>query len=638
MALCKNHDHVYFDKLCRTKKLESVQSLIYATHQSKINAGTKQDIARLLKNAYELFKFDAGTYTGTMNAFSSQYTIGHEMGIWINSELDLSPLAYKVALNDITIKEYFDIVFLNYIQPVDNICYNLLYLICEYLQTNNLIFLTKDNLKEIFSFASKKESNDINGLYNFLICTSYFSVTDSRTLKVENKPSIISSCCNLEYHEKEYQFVEQKLCKNEDFAKYLQKDNRCPELINSLKINLQESYLTELNKEIKNGTELENDYTRKSMITNNQLVGFNKIYYGIPGCGKSYKVTSMLKFKDGFQKEALKNGIDHCIKDANIYRTTFYLDYSNSDFVGQIYPDVKYDEDDKERVIYRSIPGPFTKALVQAYTHPDEMIYLIIEEINRGNSAAIFGDSFQLLDRVKKPENGKVLGESEYPISNEFIEGYLKQVNEGRIEIEGDISLLQRYINHNIVIPNNLTIFATMNTSDQNVFPLDTAFKRRWDLERVNIDWSKKTNSDYTLEILNLCIPFTDMTWGGFINSINEKMLDDELITEDKNIGPFFISEDILVKREERYDLKHADKLIKFMNNVVDYLYNDVTRFDHEILFKKNIKYSELYDYFTNDLIMKQDKRYLDLFGNNITDDIKTDEIDVEENENGDTE
>ena len=69
MALCKNHDHVYFDKLCRTKKLESVQSLITATYQAKLNDGTKQDIARLLKNAYELFKFDSGTYDGGMDAF-----------------------------------------------------------------------------------------------------------------------------------------------------------------------------------------------------------------------------------------------------------------------------------------------------------------------------------------------------------------------------------------------------------------------------------------------------------------------------------------------------------------------------------------------------------------------------------------
>lgn len=359
---------------------------------------------------------------------------------------------------------------------------------------------------------------------------------------------------------------------------------------------------------------------------NNNKVGFNKIFYGIPGCGKSYKVASMLDYKDGFREEAIKNGINSKVDRENIIRTTFYLDYSNSDFVGQIYPVV----DDEGNVAYESIPGPFTKALVRAYTHPDEMIYLVIEEINRGNAAAIFGDLFQLLDRTKDTKDWKYKGESEYPISNEFIEGYLKKILNGKIEINGNKDHLDFISNHNIIIPNNLTIFATMNTSDQNVFPLDTAFKRRWNLERVNTDWEKDENGKYKLSILNKCIPFTDMTWGKFASSVNVKMIDnckDGIITQDKNLGPFFISEDILVESKDRYNPNHEEKIIQFVNNVIDYLFLDVTKFDHDVLFEKNIKYDEIYDYFYSLSHIEIDnieeaKRYLEILGNNIEDDI----------------
>lgn len=112
------------------------------------------------------------------------------------------------------------------------------------------------------------------------------------------------------------------------------------------------------------------------------IKGYNKIYYGIPGCGKSYYIeNTVLKDVD---------------KDNDVFRTTFYLDYSNSDFIGQIYPVVK-----DRNVTYEPKPGPFTKALERALRNPGRMIYLVIEEINRGNAAAIFGDTFQLLDRLK---------------------------------------------------------------------------------------------------------------------------------------------------------------------------------------------------------------------------------------------
>ena len=240
------------------------------------------------------------------------------------------------------------------------------------------------------------------------------------------------------------------------------------------------------------------------------IKGYNKIYYGIPGCGKSYYIeNTVLKDVD---------------KDNDVFRTTFYLDYSNSDFIGQIYPVVK-----DRNVTYEPKPGPFTKALERALRNPGRMIYLVIEEINRGNAAAIFGDTFQLLDRLKDNRDDRVIGDSEYPVANEFIEGYFEKMNKGLSDEEKI-----KFTKNKIFIPHNLTLLATMNTSDQNVFPLDTAFKRRWNREKVMTDWNKVG------DIKNLYVPFTDITWGKFATTINNKMLEDntqmlKVLTESNN-------------------------------------------------------------------------------------------------------
>lgn len=302
------------------------------------------------------------------------------------------------------------------------------------------------------------------------------------------------------------------------------------------------------------------------------IEGYNKIYYGIPGCGKSYYIENTV-LKD----------ID---KDNDVFRTTFYLDYSNSDFIGQIYPVVK-----DGNVTYEPKPGPFTKALEQALRNPDRMIYLVIEEINRGNAAAIFGDTFQLLDRLKENRDDRVKGDSEYPVANEFIEGYFEKVNETLKEDEKI-----KFTKNKIFIPHNLTLLATMNTSDQNVFPLDTAFKRRWDREKIMTDW----NDDE--KIMKLYVPFTGITWRKFATIINNKMLEDNgesdvSVSEDKQMGAYFVKDNMLSETEFAGDEK---SLKAFISNVMDYLYNDVTKFNHELLFDKNVKtYDGLYESMT---------------------------------------
>lgn len=535
MPFCKNHNNLYFDNLRRVEKAETVLCLIHASYQAEIKNGTKADIVRMLKNAYELFRFDSGTYTGEdPSQFESQYTIGHELGIWVNSDLKLCSLAKKVAQNEITIKEYFDIFFLNYIQPIDGIINHPLYETLEYAKKHNLNEISKDNLKEIYNWTSNQENN-INGLFNMFIGSNYFTKTSKNTIRINYPVDHILKCCNKECLNLSLAEANARFSNLEKYVEYLTADHRSLELI-------KDKFIL-------------NDFDsiqENSNINSNEKLGYNKIYYGIPGCGKSYHI----------ENNVLK-GVD---KEKNVFRTTFYLDYSNSDFIGQIYPKV----DDKGNVTYEPVPGPFTKALERAFS-TDEMVYLVIEEINRGNAAAIFGDAFQLLDRLNEDRDDRVMGDSEYPISNEFIEGYLKK------HID--------YKKNQIYIPHNLTILATMNTSDQNVFPLDTAFKRRWSKEKITNDWGKVGH------IKDMYVPFTDITWGKFAKTINEEMITNSVdkdapISEDKQMGAYFVDKSMLTENPKEKD---NAKLIAFTNNVVDYLYTDVTKFDHSTLFDNSI-------------------------------------------------
>lgn len=280
--------------------------------------------------------------------------------------------------------------------------------------------------------------------------------------------------------------------------------------------------------------------------------GFNKIYYGCPGCGKSFLVKKTLKEKG--------------VKDDNIFRVTFHPEYSNYDFVGQLIPKatevVQSDGSVKEEVSYSFNKGPFTLALEKSL-QTNEMVYLVIEEINRGNAAAIFGDLFQLLDRVndKKKSN---FGSSEYPITN--------------VNIQKELGI------DRVVIPSNLSLIATMNTSDQNVFTLDTAFKRRWEFEHVNNDFD--SNHRYA----NKFLPGANITWKDFVEKVNEKIVKqgiNDSISDDKRIGKYFVSEDVLTDSYVPLKDEHGNinaemvKLAKkFGYKILEYIWNDVAKYD----------------------------------------------------------
>src|SRR5690625_2893992 len=291
--------------------------------------------------------------------------------------------------------------------------------------------------------------------------------------------------------------------------------------------------------------------------------GNNILLYGVPGSGKSYKIEE-----------------EYCNDFNFMERVVFHPDYMNTDFVGQILPTVKGEGDEKE-ITYDFTPGPFTRVLKKAFNDPSNHYYLIIEEINRGNAPAIFGEIFQLLDR----RDG---GESSYKITNYNIANEIFDEKE-----------------RPIYIPSNLHILATMNTADQNVFTLDTAFQRRWNMKMIENDVTKAEHED--IKILD-----TDVTWGKFNTVINNQIITSSastLSSEDKRLGAYFVTKNVLQyysitenqeEISEKYkvdssDTERINRIIQDLNSrfgdkVIKYLWDDAFKFSREDLFDSSYK------------------------------------------------
>lgn len=292
------------------------------------------------------------------------------------------------------------------------------------------------------------------------------------------------------------------------------------------------------------------------------------IYYGVPGCGKSYEVNKVIN------DELDKNGITD--KEYHKVRCVFHPEYCNADFVGQIYPYVKPDNGGVE---YRFKPGPFAEIVRRAYRNPAEPFFLIIEEINRGNAAAIFGEMFQLLDRIR-PEDGPEelsgniynTGWSSYGVTNIDVNAYVRQKstdNPEKIEYDDSIPYGDKikFINNTAVrLPPNLSIYATMNTNDQNVFTMDNAFQRRFKSKMIR-NVLDENSAQYKTEIDD-----TGVCWGDFREWINEKILLPQtaiLKADDKCLGGWFITGE---------KINGVDKIKKedFAEKVLKYLWDDV--------------------------------------------------------------
>lgn len=321
------------------------------------------------------------------------------------------------------------------------------------------------------------------------------------------------------------------------------------------------------------------DYSIMGIEEDRITSGCNVLLYGVPGSGKSWTIEH-----------------EYCKKGTNVERLVFHLDYTYSDFIGQILPNV----DDEGQVSYKFTPGPFTNILADAYRNPEKEYILIIEEINRGNAPAIFGEVFQLLDRKTEirdfDDDGYPVGTSEYGITN---------ANIAKI-VYGDPK-------HKVRIPSNLSILGTMNTSDQNVFTLDTAFQRRWEMRLIENNFEHVDRNLADAVILD-----TGITWEVFCTQINNIIVGNNArmtSAEDKRLGAYFVhlrdlrydqemgnlsdgEYDNLRRKEEDKSITEAEKERldtirnamkqnrKFPEKVIKYLWDDAFKFNREVVFE----------------------------------------------------
>lgn len=250
----------------------------------------------------------------------------------------------------------------------------------------------------------------------------------------------------------------------------------------------------------------------------------------------------------------------------HIERVTFQPNYTYSQFVGTYKP--VQDLNDNKQIKYEFVPGPFLRVYKRAVKYPKHKVLLIIEEINRANVAAVFGDVFQLLDRKK--------GVSEYPVAaSEDVQKYLAQ--NGLYETQ-------------LAIPSNMYIWATMNSADQGVFPMDTAFKRRWKFEYIGINDNEKGVDAYEIPLQKKDDDTHEwVAWNQIRHSINDKLTEMK-INEDKLLGPYFISEEDLMTVRDRNE-KNADEFVdSFKSKVLMYLFEDAAKMKQRELFKEKIE------------------------------------------------
>lgn len=275
----------------------------------------------------------------------------------------------------------------------------------------------------------------------------------------------------------------------------------------------------------------------------------NRIMYGAPGTGKSHKIHA---------------DVESLFTSSALYeRVTFHPEFTYGQFVGSYRPRPLYRQSEKllfasDRVSeggtheplidYVFVPGPMIRMLVRASKFPDYNFALVIEEINRANAPAVFGEIFQLLDREQN-------GEGKFAVTvPPEVQDYLKSM---------DLPVSVR-------LPKNLYLWATMNSADQGVMPLDAAFKRRWSFEYVPLNDSESATSDWTI-----FLKFMDksVSWNSFRNVLNRQLLA-QGIPDDRLIGPFFM-------RNEELNDESA-----FKNKLLLYLRDDVVRHNPEVLFK----------------------------------------------------
>ncbi len=325
--------------------------------------------------------------------------------------------------------------------------------------------------------------------------------------------------------------------------------NIVKKLEEALIYKIDDNLKAEILKSMSPNTKEEKPYTPLDYTPcKDKIKSYNRIIFGAPGTGKSFQL-----------KQESTDG-NHF---ANIERVTFHPDYSYGQFVGSYKPV----SDDEGRIRYEYVPGPFMRTLVKALEsgkkgESAEKFLLIVEEINRAKVAAVFGDMFQLLDRTDA-------GDSVYEIqASEDVRRYLARELGGTKENYTSIK-----------IPNNMYIWATMNSADQGVFPMDTAFKRRWEFIYLSINANEKKIAIEDLPIINGDAKI--IKWNILRKSINNMLLKECKVNEDKLLGPFFISGEVFKNATSNPD----EFFNAFNSKVLMYLFEDAGKMHQKKLF-----------------------------------------------------
>lgn len=334
-----------------------------------------------------------------------------------------------------------------------------------------------------------------------------------------------------------------------------------------------------------------------------EIKGINKMYFGAPGTGKSFSIKNFIY--DEFKKDSTyqseeweRNILDDKRDNPNVFRTTLHPEFSYNDFVGQLQP-----KKNGKSITYDFVPKIFTQALTAAIRHPKAPIFLILEELSRANVAAVFGDIFQLLDRSAD-------GSSEYSIDNDSILQGIEDIYQSYV-VKGtkdDREVYEGYEDRGkkIFIPRNLFIIGTVNTSDQNVFVMDTAFKRRFEFEYMDandlvydeyedeqktkgVKGKEKNNFKIKLESIPNKVEELDTDWinlytklNSFITAKEDKGLE---LSEDKQLGQFFIKfEEDIPENKKFNDAQLYGKLLQYLwEDIKLASYSDKKLFDIEL-------------------------------------------------------
>lgn len=475
--------------------------------------------------------------------------------------------------------------------------------------SKNIYFLTEEEVlkKEqieikprdiIFIVSNKETGYKIKEVYNY----------NDKKIKENINLKEINSTLNIEEYglekayEKALQNDEKDKCKllrsiitaldGKNYYFYPH-NKRLNDLYAILKVNNSNDKSKDTSKNVRNNIPKREDTIALTKIKNldenlklseDTECSYNQIFYGVPGCGKSYKINKILD--------------ENKISNEQIEKILFHPDYNYTDFVGQLEPKIVKDyEKNKNEVTYEFNPGPFSIILKKALADQNRNYVLVIDEINRGNAPAIFGDIFQLLDRNED-------GESEYSITNKTITDYLIDEKDG-------ISNINEKYTTNIKIPKNLYIFASMNTSDQNVFTLDTAFKRRWNFEKLSNVFSKANKKDRQ-QYNKIIDGLENIKWGMLqetINSIlNNRLKEYGINGEDKQLGKYFVKDDELNNKN------------KFAYKVLMYLWDDAVKLDRSILFNTEDEEIQTLDDVIDGFL---NKKGINIFSKEVTDKIK---------------